>query len=167
MKLLILGSGGHGKGTLCNILSKNFGYKYIDSSLVAAKEIIFPSFNGKSWYFDYQDCYEDRHSEVGINMRELWFKKINEYNKDQKDRLVELVLQQSDIYDGLRDTEELEEAIKNERFDYIIGIYNPRVKEESKESFNIDMWKYCDFVVNNGGTKEELEERVNKVFALI
>ncbi len=56
------------------------------------------------------------------------------------------------------------ECKNEELFNYIIGVYDPRKPHESNDSFNIDIFSECDFIIPNGSTLEDLEDRVITIF---
>lgn len=64
---------------------------------------------------------------------------------------------------GLRNFEEVEEAIKQNTFDMIVGVYDYRKPRESKESNTADVFKYSDFVIMNNSGLKELEEKILKL----
>lgn len=154
-KYLILGHAQHGKDTLAEILNEEIGLRFESSSIAASRLFLFDELKDKYGYQTPERCYEDR-----INHRKEWFDLIVEYNKDDKARLAKEILKTSNIYVGMRDIEELKECYKQNVFDMIIGVYNPRVPLEDPESFNIDIWKQSDFVIPNSGTIQDLRRRV-------
>ena len=78
-------------------------------------------------YDSAKECFEDRR-----NHRELWYKLICEYNKDDLTRLAKDVCAGGYGYTGLRDIKEVEACIKEGVFTHVIWISNPRLRENDK-----------------------------------
>lgn len=157
MKFLILGHGGHGKDTVAQMISSRFGATFISSSEKASELFIYDALKEKYGYKSNLECFNDRH-----NHRDEWHDLICEYNKDNPSRLCEIILSECDMYVGMRDNREFEKA--KTLFWWKIGIYDPRKPLESKDSFNIDFWNACDFIIPNDSTLEILESKVIKLF---
>lgn len=162
MKYLIIGHARHGKDTVAEILNKNFGMTFDSSSLAAAKIFIFDALKEKYGYENFGACFQDRG-----NKRKEWHDLIVEFNKDDKTRLAKEILKNNDIYVGMRSDAELKACLAEDLFELVIGVYNPRMPEEDKESFDIDFWNSCDFVIPNIGTLEDLEKKVVNCFAFV
>jgi hypothetical protein len=159
MKLLIIGHARHGKDTVGEMLQKNFGLTFKSSSLAASEIFIYDTLKEKYGYSTPEECFEDR-----VNYRAEWYDLICDYNSVDKAKLAKDILVDCNMYIGMRDFAEIQKCKEDGIFDFIIGVYNPRLPEESKDSFNIDLWKESDFVIPNSGTLEDLEERVSKIF---
>jgi len=157
-KLLILGSGRHGKDTFAEILRDEFGLAFISSSQAAADIFIYDRLKEKYEYKTSEDCYEDR-----SNHRAEWYNLICDYNKDDRARLAKGILALADCYVGMRDREEIRECIKQGLFDLIVWVdASKRLPKEPSDSFNIDI-SCADVVVDNNGTVEEFKERVMRI----
>lgn len=156
--ILILGHAQHGKDTLAGLLNKHYGYTFESSSVAAAKIFLFDKLKEKYGYETFEQCYEDR-----VNHRAEWYNLIVDYNKDDRARLAKSILEQYDMYVGMRSNEEFQECKKQKLFDLIIGIYDTRKPLELKSSFDIDIWKECDIIIPNCGTLEELENKVCRI----
>lgn len=156
-KILILGDCSHGKDTLAEMICEHSDLTFASSSQTALdiflqdvlKEKYGLSYNSK------EEAYEDR-----VNHRDKWYDEICLYNQDDKLRLVKDILKIADIYVGLRNGLEVEQAITEESFDYIIGIYDYRKSRESSNSNTADVLKYSDFVILNNGTLKDLQQKV-------
>lgn len=159
MKLLILGHARHGKDTVAHFLKLHYGLVSQSSSMKACEIFLFDELKKKYDYQDVNECFKDR-----INHRSEWYELITEYNKEDKARLAKEILTASDMYVGMRDDEEFKECKKQGVFDFVLGVYNPRLEEENSDSFNIDFWSVCDFIIPNNGTLDELELKTLKVF---
>lgn len=158
MKILILGSARHGKDTVAEMLKQDFGVNFSSSSEAAARIFIYDLLKDKYGYANFRLCYEDR-----INHRKEWHDLIVEYNKDDAAKLAKDILKENDCYVGMRSNRELQECKKQKLFDFIIGVYNPRVPDEDKESFDINFWTSCDIIIINDTSIDDLRERVRKV----
>ena len=158
-KILIIGHADHGKTTLAKIINEITGMKYIDSSMAAAKIFIFDKLKDKYNYSSFEECYNDR-----INHRTEWYNEICHYNKHDKTKLTKEILKDYNIYVGMRSNEELEECIKQELFDLIIGVFNKNKPLESKLSYTIKYEKSIDFIIPTGESIEKLRYRAQRIF---
>jgi dephospho-CoA kinase len=159
MKILILGHARHGKDTVAEMIKEIYGLTFTSSSQAAAEIFLYPRLRHRYGYNNPQECYNDR-----VNRRKEWYDEICAYNKEDKARLAKAILERGDMYVGMRDNAEIEECIKQGLFDKIIGVFNPMMPLESRESFNIDMWKYSDVIIPNAGTLHDLKMKVFKLF---
>ena len=159
MKILILGHKEHGKTTIAEIFRNEYGLLFNDTSMEAAKILIFHKLKHKFNYNTYEECYNDRR-----NRRKEWYDLINKYNIKDKTRLTKIILEYNDLYVGMREQHQINKCIEEKLFDYIIGIYNPQKPLESEESFNIDIFRECDIIFSNTSTKEALKIKVKKIF---
>ena len=155
--ILILGDARHGKDTLADMICEEWGLTQESSSKAALRIFLYKKLYDKYGllYGTTEQAFNDR-----INHRDKWFNEICEYNRDDKTRLVKEILKISDIYVGLRSDVEVEQAIKENLFDMIIGIYDYRKPRESKDSNTADVFKYSDFVFMNNGTLKDLKDKV-------
>jgi len=146
MKLLVIGHAQHGKDSVCEIIAKNYDLKYTPTSMIAAREIIMPLTKDK--YDTVKACYEDRG-----NHRADWFKAIEAYNAEDPAKLVKLVLQENDIYCGIRSRKEFEGS--GHLFDEVIYVdAHGRVADESSDSMQLTK-EDADTVIPN--TRRPLE----------
>ena len=159
MKLLIIGHARHGKDTVAEFINSNFGLTFKSSSQAAADIFIYDTLKDKYNYDSPEQCFEDR-----VNHRKEWHDLICDYNVSDKARLAKDILEKSDIYVGMRDDEEKDECLVQNLFDLVVGVYNPRVGLESKDSFNIDLWRASDLIIPNAGGLQDLEHKVIDIF---
>ena len=161
-KLLIIGSGRHGKDFFCETLSKHFGFTFKSSSEFMAKKI-FPIIKDVLGYATEQECFEDRH-----NHRGLWYELIAAFNYKDKAYLAKELLSEYDIYCGMRSKAELDECKKQGFFDLIIWVdASDRVEyKESSDSISITK-EDADIVILNNGTTEDLLEKVDKIMSIV
>ena len=101
MKFLLLGHGGHGKGTVANLMWKLYNCSSISSSIAGGVLAVFPVLKERYGYPDFQACYDDRYAH-----RQEWFELIAQFNTPDKTRLSRQILFQYDGYDGMRSIEE-------------------------------------------------------------
>lgn len=163
-KILILGDARHGKDTLAEILCEETNLKFASSSWTAVdiflKDVLEEKYNLS--YRSKEEAYEDR-----VNHRKKWYDEITLYNSEDKLRLVKDILKIADIYVGLRNYEEVEQAIKEGSFDHIIGIYDYRKPREDNTSNTADVFKYSDFVIMNNSTIDNLKFKVVNILLKI
>lgn len=154
-KLLIIGHARHGKDTVAAILAEFFGYKHKSSSVAASEIFLYNTLKEKYGYSSPEQCFEDR-----VNHRAEWHDLICEFNKDDKARLAKAIMADNDIYVGMRSDAEVEQCLKDEVFDMVIGVYDPRKPEEPRDSFNINIWEKSDVMITNAGTLEDLKQNI-------
>lgn len=154
-RLLVIGHGRHGKDTVCEILRDNHGFSFESSSNFCSKKFIFEKLRDSCGYANERECYRDRH-----NHRTLWYDLISEYCEKDPARLGKEILSENDIYCGLRNKREFH-SMRNQRvFDYVIWVdRSDHLPPEPYESMSLEIWM-ADYVIDNNGTLEELEDRV-------
>lgn len=161
-RLLIIGSARHGKDTLAELFSEEFGLKFKSSSQAASEIFIYEELRGKYGYKTPEECFEDR-----MNHRPEWYRMICDYNVDDKARLAKGILELTDCYVGMRDRGEIDECINQGLFDLIIWVdASKRLPLESFESFNIDP-SCADIIIDNNGTFEQFKARVSRLGKVI
>ena len=157
-KLLIIGHARHGKDTFAEFLRDLYGYTFESSSLAASNIFIYDKLKYIYNYKTPEECFNDR-----VNHRAEWYNLIVDFNRNDRSALAKEILKKSDIYVGMRDNDEIEECIKQGLFDLIIGVYNYRVPEEDKSSFNINLWEKSDIIIPNSQGVEDLKRRAYKI----
>ena len=151
-KLCIIGLGRQGKDTVAEILRDKFGYTSLSSSEAAAKIFLFDLLMDEFGYETWQECFEDRH-----NHRDRWFTEISKYNTPDKSRLASAIMEENDIYVGMRCKEELDACIEGNIFDLVIWVdASERVSYREPESSCTVTKEQADLVINNNGTELEL-----------
>lgn len=159
MNLLIIGHARHGKDTTAEMISELTGYKFESSSMAAARIFIFDALKEKYGYKDFNECFEDR-----VNRRKEWYDLICAFNEKDKSSLAKEIMKESNIYVGMRSDEECEKCLQDQVFDIVIAVFDPRKPLESKDSFNIDIFRKADFIILNNGTLEQLKNKVQYFF---
>lgn len=157
VKYLILGHGRHGKDETAYLLAKKLGLKFISSSEFACMRVVYPAL--KDSYPSWRACFNDRH-----NKRAVWFRLIDEYNSPDRTRLAKELLEEYDIYVGMRNVSEYLACIKEGIFDHIIWVdAMDRQPAEPATSFTITYDPSIMHYLDNNGRLEWLESNVNKL----
>lgn len=155
MKTLILGHGRHGKDTVAAIINKLTGDKFSSSSL-AALDVIWPILEECKRYPTKFCAYDQRH-----NDRELWKRLIALYNAADPGALCKKILQDNDIYVGMRRQEEYE-ATKH-LFDRIIYVEASERVKERDSTMEVAYDPSCMLLIENNTTVQELTKKVEKL----
>lgn len=160
-KILIVGHKGHGKDTLADLMSL-YGYKKQDSSRKALEIFLFQKLRDKYGYATPEEAYQDREQH-----RAEWYQEIVAFNTPDKTRLARLIMQDSDIYVGMRDRDEIDACMEAGIFDYVIWVdASQRKPLESKSSFNIEVSP--DYiVVDNNGDESDLRDAAAALYEII
>lgn len=161
-KMLIVGHARHGKDTVAAMIQELTGAKFKSSSIAAAEIFLYDKLKDKYGYKTFVDCFNDR-----VNHRAEWHEEIKNFNKHDKARLAKIIMEDNDIYVGMRDKDEINKCIEDKIFDVIIGVFNPRLELEPSSSFNFEFKEVCDYIIQNRGTLEELKESVKDLLERI
>jgi hypothetical protein len=158
MKVLILGNARHGKDTLAELFNEHFGLTFMSSSQASADIFLYDQLKDKYGYSSPEECFNDR-----INHREEWYLSICDYNKDNRARLAQDILNRVDCYVGMRDKEEFNECVNQKLFDLIIWVdASKRLPLEPGTSFNINI-SDVDIVIENNDTFERFVEKSKRI----
>lgn len=150
-KILIVGHGRHGKDTVAELLGSYYGLRFASSSEFCAQLAVYPLM--QDLYPNWRACYEDRH-----NHRELWFHAIRAYNLRPGPILAQQILEDHDIYVGMRSREEFEKSRKS--FDHVLWIDRSKVlPPEPAGSMEITI-EDADSVIDNNSTLLHLAKNV-------
>jgi dephospho-CoA kinase len=160
-KFLVIGNAGHGKDTAAEMLCQMYaGMRFVSSSMFAAERVVYPALKDKYGYTSPEQCYADR-----VNHRAEWYNLILEYN-DNRQRLTREIVQEHDIYVGMRSKEEYEQS--KELFDIILWVDRSKVLPlESKDSMTIEYNSFEHIFIDNNGTLDELRENLVNALANI
>jgi len=163
-KILILGDARHGKDTMAEMLCDKTELKLASSSRTAVEIFLFDILNKKYKlnYSTIEEAWQDR-----VNYRKIWFDEICLYNTIDRLKLVKDILNIADIYVGLRNQEEVEQAILENSFDHIIGVFNYRLPREGRSSNTADVFRYSSFVIMNNGNLDDLNDKVINILLKI
>lgn len=155
MKLMICGHGRHGKDTVANLFQEMNNYKFISSSWFVASWVIFPELRLKYGYANVQECFEDR-----ANRRTEWFDLIAKYNSQDLARLSKEILATYDMYVGIRNHLELDEARRQNVFDLAIWVEADKRRPPESSASNTITRDMCDIVILNNLDESHLREKV-------
>ena len=146
-KLLIIGSGRHGKDTVAEILRDDFGMKFKSSSQASADIFLYEALKDKYDYKTPEECFDDRAN----------------HRAEDRARLAKSIMSSADCYVGMRDRDEIVECLDQKVFDLVIWVdASERLPLEDATSFNIG--KSCaDIIIDNNGTLEQLITKVNRL----
>jgi len=154
-KILLLGYARHGKDTVAEILRDKYGFKFTSSSEFVAREIIWDQW-GWIRYPSFDEMFADR-----VNHRRQWMEMISEYNYPDKAKTARTMLERGyDMYVGMRRLGELQDS--RHLFDYIVWV--DRLRWYPPETGSMDITRENarpDFVIDNNGSLEDLEEAVD------
>lgn len=162
MKLMIMGYAGHGKDTVCDILKTEYGFSFKSSSEYAAEKVIMPYMASIGHpYNSVEECMLDKH-----NHRVIWFNAISEYNRGNPARLIGEVLDQVDIYCGVRCVREFEAARKQNLFDFSVWVDRlEHLPEESTDSCTVRPG-YASYRLDNNSHIDDLYCRIDMMMSL-
>lgn len=151
-RLLLIGHGRHGKDSVADILRDRYGMRAVSSSEFAAQKAVFPLVSDV--YPDWKAAYEDR-----ANHRELWYHAIRAYNLRPGPMLAEQILEDHDIYTGMRSRAELERS--RGLFDTVVWVdASRRLPPEPAGSMELTA-DDADVVIDNNGAEDALPWRVD------
>lgn len=163
MKYIFTGFKEHGKDTACEIVEEYYGLTSISSSWFACKKFIFERLKDVYDYLTIEECFADR-----VNKRNVWYQLIREYNAEDKTRLGRELFEEYNIYNGIRDKEELD-ALVELYGDQITVVWIDAIKRkppEDTDSMNITM-DDCDLVIDNNGDLKDLMINIRRIMAVI
>ncbi len=184
-RILVIGHAQHGKDTVCEMLHGRHGLHFTSSSQFCAEKVIWPLLQDPiratpfldsnsqdmrdEWlkmsakdYGSAQDCFEDR-----ANHRTFWYEAIRDFNRGDPARLARAILEENDVYCGLRSADELAAVEKAGLFDTIVWVdRSHHIGPESELSCTVtsDM---ADLHMDNNGSLRDLERSVDGLMDLI
>jgi len=190
-KLLVLCHARHGKDTVAEILEKEYGFKFMSSSLFCAEKVIWAALQdthgavkhheaagspGMSavdladeldmmlnrHYADVQACFEDR-----ANFRTAWFSLIAGYCYPEKERLASEIFAENDIYVGVRNKREYYSIVNSGVVDGVIWVdASERCEPEAFGSCTVEPWM-SNWIIDNNGTEDELHRNVHQLMSYL
>lgn len=160
-KVLILGHGRHGKDTVAELLNQLTGLTYISSSWFANEKAVYHVL--KDLYVDANACFADR-----SNQRALWHSLIKNYNAEDPTKLATELLEEADIYVGMRAQREYQACRQKGLFDLVLWVdASHRSALESVTSFNISYDPKVMVLIDNNGNEamlvHELRHKLGKL----
>lgn len=161
-KILVLGQARHGKDTFCEILRDLYGYKFESSSARIIKEFL-PFLQEIYGFESFEEAYEGRYE-----IRDFLYQLVSGYNSKDLTRMAKLILQDNDIYCGMRKMEEVEACYETDMFDIVVWIdASERLGDTEPRSSCTVMKCQADVIIENNGNKEEFEKKVMKFAGLM
>lgn len=156
-KLILLGWGECGKGTLCKLLKERYNISVMSGSLYASHEFMFDKLKDKFGYESPEQCFNDRR-----NHRQVWATEINEFNTPDQTRLARRLSEDHNGYDGIRRRKELNPVKEANLFDLSIWI---DASERLEPEATMDITKEdADIIIDNNTTEEDFISRSIKLF---
>lgn len=153
-RLLIIGHGRHGKDSVGEILRDHYGLRSVSSSEFAAQKAVFPLVS--DLYPDWRAAYEDRHAH-----RDLWFHAIRAYNLRPGPMLAEQILEDHDIYTGMRARAEFERS--RHLFDLVVWVdASDRLPPEPGGSMELGP-DDAGWIIDNNGPADALPGEIAKM----
>lgn len=155
-KILVIGHAGHGKDTFCQVL-RRYGFRFESSSRHCAERIVMPYFDslGQS-YESVHECLADR-----ANHRQLWYNLIREFNSPDATALARSILEDNDVYCGMRSADELITCRQSKLFDSIIWVDRSRHLPPEPATSCTVMKEMAHCVVDNNGTRAQLTGQIH------
>lgn len=160
-----MGHGDHGKDEFGERLAAALSLRFCSSSMFACERVIFPWFlrHFPELYATPLECFKARRE-----WRVLWHNLIARYNTPLKTRLANAVLEEHEIYIGMRCPLELGASTEGRLFRYYFWVdASERKPPESAGSNGITYDPSYMIRIGNNGTKDELQDRVNETAALM
>lgn len=158
MRLMILGHKRHGKDSVCEILTRDYGLTFESSSRFVAEKAVRPALAALGiTYASFEEMYADR-----VNHRDKWFNAIAAYNHPDPTRLGRELYAAYDIYCGIRNDVELLALQATGIIDWTIWVdASKRLPPEDANSCTVtpDM---ADYILDNNGPEEALAGEVAK-----
>ncbi len=156
MKIMVIGNARHGKDSVCEVLSKDFGLSFVSSSQFVAERAVKPWLAERGITYDsFEAMYADR-----VNHRAAWFDAISAFNGEDPARLARELLEVHDIYCGMRCAKELAAVKAQGLVDFTFWVdASGRLPPEPASSMTVtkDM---ADWVIDNNGTADVLRGEV-------
>jgi hypothetical protein len=101
------------------------------------------------------EAYARRHED-----RQLWYEYLNEFRRDDPSKLIQLVLQTSDIVCGVRDREEMFAARREGLVDLLVWVHRPQAPLDTTVTYSRSD---CDIVIDNDGTIPQFHTRIRNL----
>lgn len=156
-KILILGHGRWGKDQVAQMIQDKLGLTFTSSSWFVGEKAVYPTMREE--YKSIQECFDDRHNG---NNRQRWYQAICAYNAQDRTRLARELLQEYDMYVGMRDQRELAACKQAQLFHYIVWVdASQRLPPEKATSISVSS-RDADYTIDNNGTLEDLGKHVDQ-----
>jgi hypothetical protein len=160
MKIFVIGHGRHGKDTVGEVIRDMTGLTFESSSMFCAEHVVTPWLEKLGiTYNSLEECYDDR-----INHRVEWYNAIRSFNQGDEARLSAAIFAEYDMYVGIRSRVEFLAA--KHLSDLSIWVEAGQRVPQVDPTCKI-LATDCDIILDNNGTKRELVEKTERLFALI
>lgn len=143
-----------GKDTMAEYLRDNYNLKFASSSQKALDVFLYDVLKNKYnlKYNSRQEAFEDR-----VNHRPIWKDEISNFNDPNPYKLASIIMEDNDIYVGMRDPKELSRDI----FDLVVWVdSSKRLKEESSDSMLMKE-EMADYVIDNNSSIENFYKNID------
>ena len=185
-KIAVVGHARHGKDTVSEIICKQYHMEFVSSSMFCAEKVIWPLATSSHRLISFVDEHAGEDQDLaGVlytqakeiydtcltpvdafncrsKHRAFWFNAISSYC-NPPDRLAREILEENDIYCGIRSPRELQAAKDAGLFDAVIWVDAlDRLDPEPSTSMGITR-EMADYCVDNNGPEHLLPERVARV----
>ena len=164
MKLMLIGHGRSGKDHAAEYLSKHYGLTFCGSSRKAAEVFLFDLLKDDYGYETVDECFADRHSP---GMRKIWYESIVEFNTPDKTKLAKIIYEQSDVYVGIRSSDELIQLQLD--IPDLVTVWidaSSRIEPESSDSCTVTKGQ-SDIILENNGSVKLFEEKLDLLADLL
>jgi hypothetical protein len=162
MNLIIAGCNGYGKDTVCMMLEGMGDWTTASSSWIACQAFLFEQLKDKYGYATPEECHADR-----VNHRQEWYEAIRDFNKHDRAALAKHIFSKVNIYNGIRDLEELDAIRAAGLVDLVIWVDRSLVKSpEPITSMNVNH-THCDIILDNNGDEEHLRRSLFTLLNLL
>lgn len=171
MRILIVGHKQHGKDTVAIALAERLGLTYESSSEIAINRGLFDAFIEE----EFAESYAAHGIELARKMfydqrdsyRPFMFRTIQDFNTPDKTALARLILEDNDIYCGMRCRKELLACKDAKLFDWIIFVDAQGRKEfESSNSMTITQTD-ANVILGNSGSEADLADKLDNLAILL
>jgi hypothetical protein len=158
MKIFVVGHGRHGKDTVGEYIQEHCGLTFESSSMFCAEHVVTPWLEKLGITYDsLEECYEDR-----VNHRVEWYNAIRAFNKEDESKLSAAIFDKYDMYVGIRSR--IEFLAAKSLSDLAIWVESSERIPQVDPTCKI-LASDCDIIIDNNGTKDELREKLVRLFS--
>jgi hypothetical protein len=138
------------------MLEELCGFSFQSSSRVACEKFIFQDLRKKHGYGSVKECFDDR-----VNHRQEWFQAICDFNRADPAKLAKILLQDNDIYCGMRSLKEFQSS--KGLFDTSIWVDASERHPLEPSNSNEMTLELADLVVDNNSDLESLRRKLTEI----
>ncbi len=187
-RILVIGHARHGKDTVCEHLRDRYGMRFTSSSAFCAGRVIWPILkNVENAGAFFRSLSEDRVQQLGAEIyemrakyqtveqcfhgrgdhREFWYKAIRAFNRPDPTALARAIMEENDVYCGMRSSAELHACHAADVFDHVVWVdASQRVGPEDESSCTVHPWM-ADWVVDANEDVEASRRNVDRLMERI